>query len=106
MENENQNDRQPKAVGLETVVIQIGNSDDKLTQLEWAKFVNDIRYLVGNHANEIHFFGGSSNWENWQNACWIFTSDVVPELLENIKSIRQNYKQESVAVTIGNTQFV
>ena len=101
----NQKSKTPIGVGVETVVIQIGNSDDRLTQSEWAKFVNDMNHIVENHADEIHFFGGSSNWENRQNACWIFTSDVVPELLQNIKPIRQNYKWESVAVTRGCTQF-
>ena len=65
-----------------------------------------MRCLIGNHANEIHFFGGASNWENWQNACWVFTSDVILELLENIKPVRQSYKQESIAVTIGSTKFI
>jgi len=68
-EQKSQNSETPKGVGVKTVVIQIGNSDDKLTQLEWAKFVNDIKHLVNNHAKEVHFFGGSSNWENWQNTC-------------------------------------
>lgn len=92
---------------IETVVIHIENYDNNgLTQLDWAKFVNDIKQLVNNHANEVHFFGGSSNWENRQSVCWIFTTDFVSELLQNIKPIHQIYKRGSIAVTIGNTRFV
>ena len=50
----------------ETVTIQIGNSDDKLTQKEWSSFVAWIEYdLKSMIGVEFHFSGGSANHTPW-----------------------------------------
>lgn len=95
-----------------TITIQAGNTDNKLTQQEWYSYVYEMNNLIRAGAacviDGMHFFGGSSNWEPWQNVCWVVEFDprFMQEILGDIKRIRQKYKQESVAVTTGNTEFI
>lgn len=93
---------------MSTVVIQIGNSDDKLSQAEWSEFVSYVRDAVGQYSEQIHFDGGSKIDAPWQNVC--FVSEVSPSnqvrLLDHLRRIRAEYRQESVAVTVGETEFV
>lgn len=91
-----------------TVVVQLGNSDNKLTQAEWSEFVSYVRDAIGESSINIHFDGGSRYDAPWQNAC--FVSEVCDEHLAQLKSdlecYRKMYRQDSVAVTIGDTLFV
>jgi len=92
-----------------TYILQIGNSDNKLTQKEWSEYVNKIIIVVKRHSDEIHFSGGSSNWEPWQNYCMIFTlisEDKLSLFIKILTDIKNEFNQDSVALTIGNTQFL
>lgn len=92
----------------ETVTIQIGNSDDKLTQKEWGEYVWRVREFVRSKATAVHFFGGSVNWAEWQNACWVAEVPVcrVPDLKAGLSEIGKAFRQDSVAVTVGATEFI
>lgn len=91
-----------------TLVIQIGNSDDKLTQKEWHSFVHEVVISVGMFASKIYFNGGSECSCPWQNHAWVL--EVQPRNLERLRKrllvIRQNFKQESIAWTEGETIFI
>ena len=94
---------------MKTVTLQVGNSDDKLAQMEWAAFVARIRDVFDETPYvDVHFFGCSNPTECWQNACWVFVAD--PGVIEQIKSeliaIRAKYRQDSVAWTEGETAFI
>lgn len=91
---------------MKTVIIQIGNSDNKLAQLEWASFVEAMRFFLATF--DTHFFGGCENWAAWQNVCWVLlvNENAVPAIIETVKNIRERWKQDSAAVTIGETQFI
>ena len=93
---------------VNTVVIQIGNSDNKLTQNDWAHFVASIRDEISRSVYRIHFQGGSDWDAPWQNACWV--CEVRPEqvepLREAILKTRMQYKQESIAFLVGKTEFI
>lgn len=91
-----------------TIAIQIGNSDDKLTQKEWAEYVEQCRMLIRRFSSVIYFFGASSNWEEWQNAAWIFSCEMHYALIlkENLTSICQHYKQDSIAWSECKTEFI
>lgn len=91
-----------------TLTIQIGNGDDKLKQREWSKFIGAINRSLHASAAEIHFFGTSHGDVPWQNACWVVEiNDPQREaLLRELTTIRQQYRQDAVAVTSGVTQFV
>lgn len=93
---------------MQTVVVQIGNSDDKLTQKEWSLFCAETELAVRKHCEQIHFYGGSPWNTPWQNAC--FVAEIKPEAIESfcqeITIIRGDSQQDSVAVTFGETTFI
>jgi hypothetical protein len=91
---------------MQTVTIQIGNTDDKLTQKQWAEFIRGIDiYLSG---SKYWFFGTSTGDKEWQNACWVVEIEDyeyarVKRLMGNIG---KEYGQDSVAWTVGKTEFI
>jgi len=89
-----------------TVSLQIGNSDDKLTQKEWASFVRDIKEALMVNEAFVHFFGAPSNYEEWQNAAWVFNVSETSDLKSEIAKIRMKYDQDSVAWLEGETEFI
>lgn len=94
---------------MKTLTIQIGNSDDKLTQKEWSQFVKEIKYLLSCFATETYFFGGAATYDSWQNVCWVIgcgENTDFEKLKWELKQIREKYKQDSVAVTWGSTDFI
>ena len=93
---------------MRTATIQIGNSDNKLTQGEWANFVAEVAQVISEFTFRIHFSGGSDWDAPWQNACWVCEvhDDKVARLKEWLGVRRRNYRQESVAITFGTTEFV
>lgn len=91
-----------------TVVVSIGNSDDKLTQSNWSAFVWEVNQAIETQANQVHFHGYSPGDKPWQNAAWYFDIDasVSEELKPTLAAIAQRYDQDSVAWLIGRTEFV
>jgi hypothetical protein len=91
-----------------TVCVQIGNSDDKLTQKEWSEFCLECLALIQKcKTHKIHFYGFSPGGSPWQNACWVFVTgrdDVYP-FKQELAKIREKYRQDSVAVLVGTTEF-
>jgi hypothetical protein len=51
-------------------LISIGNSDDKLSQGEWSRFVMEMRDLLRSSALQIHGEWFSLPDQPWQNANW------------------------------------
>lgn len=88
----------------QTVVVQIGNSDNKLTQAQWANFVSCVRTALSRY--EVHFSGGSATDAPWQNFCWVFAAHSMDGLVSDLGDIAKTFNQDSIAVTIGTTQFV
>lgn len=93
---------------MKTVTLQIGNSDNKLTQQEWSSFVSEIQQQIDKYAETVFFFGGSPNWSPWQNVSWVFIVDptYAVEIIFEIKGIRERYRQDSAAWTEGSTLFI
>lgn len=94
---------------MKTYVIQIGNSDNKLTQNRWAHFVAGVDLAICSHCTQVHFKGGSDWDAPWQNACWVCVpiSDEAASLLRSdlaLEAARNN--QESIALTVGETEFI
>lgn len=93
---------------MPTVTIQIGNTDNKLTQREWAQFCEELRTLIREHSSDIFFQGGSTWDAPLQNACWVCEVDqasIVP-LKTAIKPCREKFRQDAVAFSLGETDFV
>lgn len=93
---------------MKTVCIQIGNSDDKLTQSKWASFASDVDGLLLRYESQRHFAGGSSQWVPWQNVCFVaeVEESAMIELFARLSAMGTKYNQDSIAVMVGETRFI
>lgn len=91
-----------------TITLQIGNSDDKLSQKLWSHFIGEIDSAIRTATSEIHFTGCSFPSAPWQNAAWVFNlpHSTREWLTRRVAEIREEYKQDSVAWTEGDTKFI
>lgn len=90
------------------VSIQIGNSDNKLTQKKWSEFVESLNQAIEGYQTARHFFGGSITWAEWQNVCWVveIEEEDLPALKRRSARIRAVYQQDSVCILVGKPEFV
>jgi hypothetical protein len=90
------------------ILVCIGNSDNKLTQQEWAKFVQVTGEMLQSYESARHFFGGSETYAPWQNVCWLcmINDAQLPEIKRNIRSLCDLYRQESAYILTGMGEFV
>jgi hypothetical protein len=96
--------------------ISLGNSDDKLTQREWADFIAITReFLTGNPGSSLggKFWQVHGEWYSrpdhpWQNANFCVEINVEDEqyLLDQMYVLAETCRQDSIAVVIGHPVFV
>lgn len=91
---------------MDTITIQIGNTDDKLSQEEWSDYYEAIDRAVSLLALKLHFSGAPPSHARRQNACWVIDIDGEDELQAIVTRTRLKYGQESVAWTKGRTEFI
>ena len=91
---------------MKTVVIQIGNPDDKLKQCEWSHLVLDLEKTVRVCCQQVHFTGFSAGDAPWQNHCVVADCDDLGWLQSHLEQLCQKHNQGSIAVTVGATIFV
>lgn len=93
---------------MKTICVQIGNSDDKLSQLAWSNFVNETSDIIAEHCQNVYFSGGSVHYMPWQNAAFVFDCDdkSITVLKEKLTQLRARFKQDSIAWLEGETQFI
>ena len=95
---------------MKIITVQIGNSDDKLSQQQWSDFAYLTGREIAESSGEIYFSGFSHGGALWQNACWVFSisgdKGNYALLKEKIKEIRKKFNQDSVAWTEGETEFL
>lgn len=94
-----------------TITIQIGNSDDKLPQAQWACFFDQVAEEILASKLPVHFSASSAGHHTWQNACWVVQCDEFAYVTANtlkakLIKIRGHYNQDSIAWTEGVTKFV
>lgn len=91
-----------------TIYISIGNSDDKLSQEEWADFVIDVGDIVRNLAWRTHGQWFSAPAAPWQNACWCV--EVRPVMVDRLRQalarMAGRYQQESIAWAEASVSFI
>lgn len=84
--------------------ISIGNSDDKLTQLEWSQFYREVDIAIRFSSKlmgspRVHGQWVSAPTDPWQNACWCV--DLTPGLAARLRRVlavfADEYKQDSIA---------
>jgi hypothetical protein len=90
------------------VYLSVGNSDDKLTQVEWCNYVVEMtaRVVAAGHP---HGQWASNPVGAYQNACWCveFSNAAdVAEAREVATEIRKKYRQDSVAWAVAETEFI
>lgn len=91
---------------MPTITVQIGNSDDKLTQEEWAHFIDSVGTVIRELGWNIHFSGGSLCTAPWQNYCWVCEADSGNNYRIVLSELAKEYRQNSIAVTVGETSFL
>lgn len=93
---------------IKTIVIQIGNSDNKLTQSDWSNFCTLTEDAIDRAYHAIHFKGGSSWDSSYQNACWVIEIDEnnLEQLYSRLTEIRIRFRQDSVVIIKGETKFI
>ncbi len=92
-----------------TLTLLIGNSDNKLTQKEWNRFCENLSVFAHDIASEVHFEGFSPSNSQWQNAAIVLIPGVDIEesnVIRGLKSLCVKFKQESIAVIVGETKFI
>lgn len=91
------------------VYVSIGNSDDKLTQAEWAEFVQAVRNMAAAYPKAVHGEWFSAPHSPYQNACWCLEFDNEADMCEareSLKIQREHYQQDSVAWAVAETEFL
>jgi hypothetical protein len=93
---------------MKTIVVQIGNSDNKLRQAEWADFVQRVGGIIHEYAESIYFFGGPENWSVLQRVCWVFDCEEshLPAMKPRLADARKEFRQDALAFTEGETEFI
>lgn len=95
----------PNLHKTKTVVIKIQNTDNKLAQADWANFYNFCHNLVTNYGI-VHFCGTSLPNSPYQNACFVIEAVSLDDLIYQLGITAKDYKQNSIALTIGDTVFI
>lgn len=97
-----------------TIYVTIGNSDDKLTQAEWAQFFADVDDVIRGFAATVHGSWHSLPASPWQNACWCF--ELLPavgmqeydadRLKKQLHVLAKHNRQNSIAWAEAQVFFV
>lgn len=92
-----------------TVHIAIGNSDNRLTQQQWAAYWYEVDRLVQFTAPHIHGAWLSASASPYQNACWGFelgTGNLRGRMQDVLREIAGRYGQDSIAWNESDTEFL
>jgi vacuolar-type H+-ATPase subunit B/Vma2 len=92
-----------------TIYITIGNSDDKLTQREWARFCDEVFVLLSDTAQEVHGQWFSATDSPYQNACFCVVIETYDEedLRAELRDLGIKFRQESIMWTEASvTEFL
>lgn len=96
--------------GFDAIYVSIGNSDDKLTQVEWSEYVSEIFEAVRDQAKQIFGEWHSHSASEFQNACIaaaIRGPEAVDDLRRALTTLRTVYRQDSVAwAVVPRTEFI
>lgn len=82
-----------------TAYVSIGNSDDKLTQKEWAAFLLRTHLLLDDAASVMHGSWYSGPGVEWQNACWCveIPADRAEPVRDGLRLLAREFRQDSIA---------
>jgi hypothetical protein len=94
---------------MSNVYIGIGNTDNKLTQQEWAAFVEDVEVVL--EGMPLHGAWFSRPDAPWQNACWLMdisqnSSMFISDMKARLVRLATRYNQDSIAWAEAETEFL
>ena len=90
------------------IYVSIGNSDDKLTQAEWAAFVADTETAIGQGVEHWHGKWFTAPDSAWQGACWAFE---IREFASHtararLREVAKHFQQDAIAWAEAQTEFI
>lgn len=94
---------------MTTAYISIGNSDDKLTQIEWSRFCRELVETVQDTAIRVYGIWHSEPSSEYQNMCIAaeFREKDVASVKASLHAIRQHFRQNSAAwAEVPETEFI
>lgn len=95
---------------MTTVHIAIGNSDDKLSQAQWAAYIGTVDHVVMLFSDIVHGKWFSAPNSQYQNAAWTFVLkyglDGMPAFRQRMSVVAEMFNQESIAMLVGVTEFI
>lgn len=82
-----------------TIYVSIGNSDDKLSQRDWAAFIREVTSLVEGTADQVYGWWYSTSDMPWQNAvvAFLLNAGKRDQLRAEVSRLREKYRQDSIA---------
>ncbi len=94
---------------MKTLIVLIGNTDNKLTQQEWAEFCERVRQILRLYADQTQFVGFSPTDSPFQNACYVITlrdDAVESELIRFFRACCAIYRQDSICAMVAEPKFI
>lgn len=93
---------------LTTVTVCIGNSDNKLPQAMWADLIRDVFLVVNAISSDIYFQGGTSAESRKQRYSYVFACECrkLAGLRRGLRVVRKHFIQDSIAMVVGDTQYL
>lgn len=89
------------------VYMSIGNSDNKLSQLDWSDFAAKFESEIRNWADEVFGVWYSHSTSEWQNMCVAANLREPESVKHKLRELRDEYDQESIAwAEVPNTEFI
>jgi hypothetical protein len=93
------------------VYVSVGNSDDKLTQQEWARLLTSMWYSVHNLADTtVHGEWHSPPTAAYQNACWCLEfahDDTARAFKVQLSGFAEAFRQDGIAwAEMSATEFI
>jgi hypothetical protein len=95
-----------KNVSSPTVVIQISNANDLLSQEKWSAYVRDMNHAIRSACRTVFSFAASEGHAPQQHAIWIVEPFDPDRLKNDVRDLREHYKSFGAAWIQGETQYV
>lgn len=86
--------------------ITIGNSDDKLSQSQWADYQCKLLEIVDEFQKQIHGIWYSAPRSPYQNMCVCVEVDDTDGLVKALRGLCRDFNQDSIALYHGSVTLV
>lgn len=92
-----------------TYYVSIGNSDNKLTQVDWSLFQTSVLRVIQTYAEQIHGVWYSAPTSAFQNMCIgyeVYEKDRQNKIRSELRQLAYAHKQDSIALAKAETEFI